>query len=216
MTPDVLYRLRAGVNEPLRYSLRSLANVPHGAVHVVGYPPKWLKNVDVIRPLMWRTKWRALVGDLLLACRQLSGPLLLVDDDFFVLSPLAEMPVLHGGDLRTVAERKVGSYGRTLKWTADYLDRLGVTGQLCYDLHLPFPFEAEPMAEVLAPIEDWRRPLQARTLYGNVMHSQGSEATDVKIGDGPLPPAFLSSSPQSWAHWRPLLAERFPEPSVYE
>lgn len=214
---DVLYRVRAGRNDSLRYSLRSLANVPHGDVHMVGFPPKWVRNVEVITPKQWRTKWRALVGDLLLACEQLSGRrLLLIDDDMYVLTRRERVETLHAGDLRTSAERKAGTYGRTMNWTADYLEGMGITGLLSYELHIPLEIDADGMAEAIAPVVNAKRPLQARSLYGNLTRIGGTEAADVKLHDGSLPAEYLSSDPRSWLHWLPMLTALFPTASDYE
>ena len=47
MKPDIHYPVikAPGDNIELRYSLRSLANVEHGNVYIVGYKPDWIKNV---------------------------------------------------------------------------------------------------------------------------------------------------------------------------
>lgn len=214
---DVLYRVRRGKNENLRYSLRSLANIPHGDVFIVGHPPAWVSNVHVITPKTWRTKWRALVGDLALACSELKGQrLLLIDDDMMVLSPRESVPVLHGGDLRKAAKRKIGAYGKTLTWTADYLEEHDIAMPLSYELHVPLEIDADAMRAVIEPALGHRRPLQARSLYGNAVDLGGTEAQDVKLEKGPMPSEFLSTSPYSWRHWQPQLDALFPTPSVYE
>ena len=49
MTPDIVYVVRPGErNEELRYSLRSLSNLPHGRVWIAGYMPKWVTGVEHI------------------------------------------------------------------------------------------------------------------------------------------------------------------------
>lgn len=214
---DVLYRVRPGNNESLRYSLRSLANVPHGDVYIVGHPPKWVKNVHVIQPRMWRTKWRALTGDLALACRELTGRrLLLVDDDMYILRKHKRVTPVHGGGLREAAARKLGTYGRTLAWTADYLEALGIAAPLSYEIHVPFEMDANAMLSAIAPVVDAPRPLQARTVYGNVVGIGGAETQDVKLKDGPLPADYLSTAPHTWRYWQPQLERLFPEPSEHE
>lgn len=213
---DVLYRVRKGnANEPLRYSLRSLSNIPHGDVYVVGSPPAWA-NVNVITPQRFRTKWRGLVADLALACAELKGRrLLLIDDDMFILTPRDNVPVMHNGDLRTAAERKVGGYAKTMTYTADYLEERGLP-TLSYELHIPLEIDADAMTEALTPVLNSRRPIQARSVYGNTHGIGGTETQDVKVATGPTPPAFLSTSPQSWRYWLPQLASMFRDPSVYE
>ena len=43
---DIVYVVRPGdENEALRYSLRSLANIPHRTVWIAGYRPKWCYGI---------------------------------------------------------------------------------------------------------------------------------------------------------------------------
>lgn len=220
---DVLYRLRPGKrNEPLRYSLRSLANVPHGDVFAVGTAPAWVRNVEVIAPGRYPTKWRALVGDLHLACEQLSGrTLLLVDDDMFVMEAARSVPTLNAGLLLDHLQSKRGSYQRSMGHTNEYLMALGVTKPLSYELHVPMVIDAERMAATLEAVLHWPHHLQARSVYGNLGNLGGKQADDVKVWDGnkdsDLPGgAFLSASPRAW-HWMmPKLGDVFATPSEYE
>lgn len=214
---DVLYRVRPGPNEELRYSLRSLANVPHGEVFMVGHPPEWVRNVTVITPRRLRTKFRALVADLALACAELKGRrLLLIDDDMYILKARKSVEALHAGDLREQAQRKVGAYSKTMTHTADYLNGIGIGEPVSYELHIPLEIDAEAMAGALQPVEGWRRPVQARSVYGNVVGIKATQAEDVKLDKGPMPTDYLSTSPQSWRYWRPHLHALFPQPSEYE
>lgn len=45
---DILYLCRPGENLELRYSLRSLRNVPHGRVWIFGDCPDWVTNVNLV------------------------------------------------------------------------------------------------------------------------------------------------------------------------
>lgn len=215
---DVLYRVRRGRdNEPLRYSLRSLSNVPHGEVFIVGAPPSWTRNVTVLPPDKWQSKWRGLLADTWSACKRLAGrTLLLMDDDYFILSPRESVEPLHRGLLADDAKTRMGAYRRSLTATGKYLTERGITS-LSYELHVPMVIEADGMAEALEPVVDSRYPLQCRSLYGNLAAVGGEQAQDVKrFRDEPLPADYLSVAPSSWHLYRDRLASLFPMRSVYE
>lgn len=223
-TMDVLYRVRpTRTNEPLRYSLRSLSNVDHGQVFVVGGVPKWVTNVDVIEGHRYPTKWRALVGELHRACVALPGrTLLLIDDDMIVRQRFKRWPVLHGGLLTDHAAQARGAYQRSMFSTAVYLQRLGVEAPLSYELHTPMVIDADTMAETLEAVVAWREPLQPRSVWANLQHVGGKAAEDVKVREpikdtDPMPTwPMLSASPRAWASLAPRLREEFPTPSEYE
>lgn len=217
--PTILYRVRQGEhNEALRYSLRTLVNVPHGEVCIVGAPPSWVRGVRLIEPGLWRSKWRALVGDLERACRLLSGRnVLLMDDDMFVLRRINGVPVMHEGSLLHHTQRKVGAYKRTLIATREYLEERGCVHPISYELHVPLPIDPDAMVAALAGALDTTLPVQARSIYGNEAGIGGRLSRDVKLNRGaPLPPTFLSTSPTTWPYWQSQLHRLFPRRSAFE
>ena len=217
---NVVYRVRHGErNEPLRYSLRSLANLGDGRhdVLIVGSAPRWVHGVEVVAGR--RTgKWRALVDDLLAISRSLTGEFVLIDDDQYVLGP-TWIPTVHRGPLRAHAVGRAGTYGRTLVATADYLvERCGIDEPLSYELHLPMLVDAGAMVDALERLVYSVRPLQARSVYGNVHSIGGTESEDVKVTSrgGVLPYPFASTSPGSFRWYVDRLRVLLPEPSAYE
>jgi hypothetical protein len=220
---DVLYRVRpTRRNEPLRYSLRSLSNVLHGDVFVVGGTPHWVKGVHVIPGDRYTSKWKAMAGELHKACMELSGrTLLLVDDDMFVRRPFVTWPTLHAGSLATHALTARGAYQRSMFNTAVYLERLGIPTPVSYELHIPMVIDADAMAATLEAVLQWREPLQPRSVYGNLQHVGGDQHEDVKVRalgkDDALPPGpFLSASPRAWFNMAPKIMAEFPTPSEFE
>lgn len=217
--PDVLYRVRNGrKNEELRYSLRSLVNVEHEQVYIVGNVPEWVQGVEHIPRGEYVTKWEALVGELLRACVALRGrQFLLMDDDFYVMAP-QKVPIYHVGPLLEHAANTVGAYSRSLRATADYLLQRGVKEPLSYELHVPMLIDADAMANILRPVADKRRPaLQARSLYGNLRHLKGRRIHDVKVRRGePLPEGPLLSSNDNLTPLLPILSAAFPQAGPYE
>jgi hypothetical protein len=216
---DVVYRLGPrGENDPLRYSLRSLANLPYGEVHVIGYVPKWLTNVNVLTPAVSLNRFRNSINNLYQACLQLAGRrFVLIDDDTYILRPIEAVEPLHAGDLISHSRRKVGSYGRTIRWTAEWLAAHDIESSLSYELHVPMPIEADACAAALEPALSWSRAVQARSVYGNTARIGGEYSEDVKIpATGQPDGTYLSTSPPTFKVFRSILASLFPERSVYE
>lgn len=222
--PAIVYRLRQDdVNEQLRYSLRSLANIEHGPVYVVGHRPPWLVNVEHIAGSRARGKWRQGIEHLAKLCRALTGQtVLLLDDDMYLMQPVESIPAMHApGRLLDQAFAKGGSYGRSLRQTDLWLRLRGIEQPLSYELHMPMPIDcsiAAPLVEsaLLSPF-----PLQGRSVYGNLARLDSVEVNDVKLlpasqHEGPLASSTAVSGQADWRHWRRVLDQRFPVPSSFE
>src|SRR4029079_15582575 len=95
---DIVYPVRRGDwNLELRYSLRSLVNLPHARVILVGYVPSWANpDIGLIRDQGKEAPWHASAMHLLYAMdqiRDLSDPLYLFNDDFYVMQPTDQIPI---------------------------------------------------------------------------------------------------------------------------
>jgi len=219
---DILYRVRMGkVNEPLRYSLRSLQNIPHGEVFIVGYMPPWVSDeVTHIEGAKTTIKWRAGAEQFRLGCEALRGrKLYLVDDDMFIVNPIEEIGPMHAGPLANAAMNKIGAYGRTFKSTFEYLaEVLGMDNPLSYERHVPMPLDASEAADAITEAQKWGRTLQARSIYGNVAGIGGERVQDVKYRPGQhIAGDFLSVDQATWARgWARAVKAMFPKPSRYE
>ncbi|MGW3736677.1 hypothetical protein [Streptomyces sp. NPDC005148] len=229
--PDIVVPVREGAaNEQLRYALRSwAAHLPHGRVWIVGFKPPWLHGV---RHLPTRqtgnSKYRNTTVAVRTACEhpEVSDRFLLCNDDFFVMRPVDEMPVLHRGLVRDVeayyASRVSGAYLRGMRETRDLLASMGHHDPLSYELHVPMSVHKPRM---LTALELGRHldVLHKRTAYGALAGLGGEQIQDVKIlhraptGYGPESP-FLSTMPDSFAHGHvgQFIRRTFPEPSHYE
>jgi hypothetical protein len=219
--PDVLYRVKPGErNDQLRYSLRSLANVEHGQVYVVGHCPGWLVNVEYLAGSTERSKWRIVLDHLAIACRALPGrELLLVDDDMYFIEPVERWPILYAhGTLADQALRTLGSYSRTLYQTDRWLRGQGVAEPVSYELHVPLLLDADRAAEPLTRAVESGLALQGRSVYGNLAQIGGTAASDSKArrADPAHPGPVVSTGTESWQRWRGRLAQRFPHLSSFE
>lgn len=105
--PDVVYINRPGdENEELRYSLRSLKNLPHDRVFIVGYSPVWVRGCESIAVDPQRSKHASAESNLIAACSSLevSDPFYVFNDDFYVMQEMETIPVLHEGPLSEVTD----------------------------------------------------------------------------------------------------------------
>lgn len=222
---DLVYPLRASDdNEALRYSLRSAArNLPHDRVWVVGHKPKWLTGVEYLAVNQYGSKWENSTANMMTACLQddVSPSFVYMNDDFFVLRPVAEVEPLNRGRMADVLpyyRYARGGYATGMRETLTRLRALGYAEPLSYELHLPMVIERAPMVEAL------RLGLShshKRTVYGNLVGYGGRVVEDVKVHSpqGRLIAGsdYLSTSPQSWSGTLgKRLRAAFPDPSPYE
>lgn len=220
----LLYFLRAGENEELRFSLRSVhQNFPHSRVVVVGDRPDWLTNVDFVKGNRSADKWRNVHGNLRLACKEAAGEWVVMNDDFFVTRPVCDAPSWHRGTLENhlAAIRARGAWYRSLNMTLIVLRQLGFETPLSYELHVPVRMESEKLAEVLRFGRRSPDLPQWRTMYGNYWDVPSHQSTDVRVrkNRGLLPPGTFVSTSDIVFKGSPAgrqLRAMFPDPSPYE
>lgn len=233
---DVVYLCREGENEELRYSLRSLINLPHERVWVFGGAPEWATEIEHVPVDQHDTKYRVTTRALRAACEHpgVSDPFALWNDDFYVMRQVDEVPVLHRGLVADVLADYVrrwhggSSYSRGMAQTAALLASLGFPRPLSYELHVPLPIHKGAMLKALdVGAASGIAVLHKRTLYGNLARLGGERLSDVKIvggregriagrGIAHARSTWLSSSDASFAGLEPLLRHRFPAPSRHE
>lgn len=229
---DVVYVVRAAEhNEELRFSLRSLVNLPHEKVWIAGHKPAWVSEAVGHIPTVQRgTKYANTTANLVAACRhpEVSERFALFNDDFFVMSPLASLPVYHRGPLREVEEdltrRGYGAYLTGMRQTRALLSRLGIDDPLSYELHVPLPMTKAGFLAAMEAAEASPPPpriLHKRTLYGNHAGVGGEFLRDCKIANLGREPSrvglFLSTTERSFTGGVGRFIQRvFPEPSPYE
>lgn len=222
----VVYPVRAGENESLRYALRTLANLNHGEVFIVGDAPSWVTNVNVIAGNRFETKQRNVFDNVRLACEHPDVPerFLMMNDDFFLLRPYSPMVEFRSRLTDHIHSLRTGQ--RCSWWEQSLRNTLACLppepAPLSYELHKPFIVERDKMREALDEVADFSpdNPPQWRTVYGNRWRIGGKQSTDCKVYARPGPGwhgwTLLSCNEQSFAVVRMLLAQRFPNPSPYE
>jgi hypothetical protein len=183
--PDIVYVVRAGErNEELRYSIRSLRNLPHGKVWIAGYCPKWLGNdIGVIKTQTRPGGHVSAKANLRAACEhpEVSESFVYMNDDFFIMQPHETLPVMHRGSLADAAknDRMASSYQRAMGKTLAILEKQGIKDSLMYELHGPMTVTKAGMLEALALCN--YPMIQERTIFGNMQGVGGEKRHNHKV-----------------------------------
>jgi hypothetical protein len=225
---DIVYVVRPGdMNEELRYSLRSLVNLPHERVWLAGHRPSWVRGVSHIPVTQEGTKYQNSTANLRAACESadVSESFILMNDDFFICQPVAFVPPLHRGPVDSVeayyASRGRGLYLRGLRETRDLLATLGYPSPLSYELHVPMPMTKKRVREMLK-VGGHLPVLHKRTLYGNLFELGGAQIPDPKVLTRsprfPRDAVYLSTMPDTFANGQvgAHIRATFPHPGPYE
>lgn len=221
---DVVYLVREGPNEELRYSLRSLQNVPHDQVWIIGGTPGWVRNVNHIPTRQGRDRFDNTLRGWLTACTHpgISSQFQLWNDDFFALAPTTVQP-RHCGEVETRSVANDPTYQAGKIHTAKLLHMWGISPVFDYSTHTPFPVDKTQCLEVLnraAPAGI--KALNRRILYGNYWSVGGDELGNVAIGNRTELPAegevWVSTNDRTFAAGRvgEMIREMYPDPSPYE
>lgn len=219
--PDVVYPYRQTYKDrDLRYSLRSLCNVPHGKVIVAGDKPR-LPGVVHVPVGAMRNRYMSSTANILAALRKVSTPdVIVMHDDIFVMCPWAYVHQDRGllsEYLSSNAAR--GSYGRMLERTHEILQAHGVDDPVFYSLHTPVVYDASKLEALIE--EFGSEAASIRTIYWN-LHPQPSEtADDVKVRKmssaiGTMPIISTTDELSRSSRWRRWIDRKFPKPSQYE
>lgn len=226
---DIVYILRNGIDgDELRYSLRSLKNIPHDKVWFFGGKPDGLKpDVQIELQQKGVSVWQRVSWTIGKVCKtkDVSDDFILFNDDFFVMKPIDELPPMFDGTLykrvQQLRKRRGGIdslYSRNLMQTRSCLmnDRRKTYN---YAVHIPMVINKEKALEVLKRYE--KMPM-FRPLYGNYWDIGGENIKDCKIINVDIEPdedaVFLSTSETSFAVGKvgEYIRSQFTEKCEYE
>jgi hypothetical protein len=187
---DFVYICKEGVNEELKYSIRSVVeSFPDSNIWVVGGKPDWYIG-NYIEVHQVYTKYKNAVENLKMICSspQISNEFVLMNDDFYIIKKIDSINTFHGGYLLNkinLYQKLNGNsqYTRKLSGTYKKLRALGFENPLDYELHVPMIMEKEKLRIVLELLDQflWR------SIYGNKFDVGGTQMEDVKVyNSGPL------------------------------
>lgn len=226
---DYVYICREGENEELRYSIRSIvAHASYSDIWLVGYKPDWYRGNFVNLPDT-STKFNNIINCIkaITDVGAISDDFVLMNDDFFFLKDVGQMPVYHGGLLSDKIDRylELGSrqYVALLSKTYRSLVRQGIKEPLDYDIHVPMPMNKQKLKESI------KKAYFPRSGYGNIHSVGGIQIKDVKtysasnilstssydFSSGEMP--FVSTEDGSFdLVYNQILKNKFQSPSKYE
>jgi len=187
---DIVYLVKndeENDSEELRYSLRSLQNIPHDKVVIVGEKPDWATNVTYIPVEQNKTKPENVAMNLSAAITSelVSDDFLLMNDDFFIMKSIPEMPSLNFGKITDVVADYLARYPEGseyidgMKTLHDILVDKGFSEPMSYELHSPLVLNKQNVASLHEKIEG--RLYQFRSAYGNYFPNNSVTVPDVKI-----------------------------------
>ena len=231
---DIVYTVKDCLScEELTYSLRSLANLPHDRVFIVGGCPKNINTDKVvfIPTLQNFSRYVNTMNSLGTVCRnkELSEKFILMNDDFFILKPITDPEQelnLCGGTIEScvkkIRERNGVEtfYSMSMHQTDVYLKDIGIKTPLSYELHIPMVLEKTKLLKLFSlPYLTNSVLPHKRSLYGNLYLRESTEIEDVKVYGNYVPPPndkFLSTEDNTWSQVKPQLEKLFPNKSIYE
>lgn len=177
-----VYICRRGINEELRYSIRSvLYHFPNADIYVVGEPPDWYIGKSIYVPQN-KDKYNNAGRNLATICvsEEIPDDIILMNDDFFIVDKVKSINYYHGGLLVDKIKSysrmfPSGPYIRKLSSTLRRLKQVGVENPLDYELHVPMRVNKQKLQKLLQFGVLWR------SLYGNIYNVGGTEIVDVKV-----------------------------------
>jgi len=197
---DIVYILKEWSDNclELRYSLRSLKNVNHWKVFIIGYKPDWVKNIVHIKADdPYEIKSLNALHKINIACKdkRVSDDFVLMNDDFYITKP-TEIKYYNQWTMWThLLEKR----GRWLKW--NYVNNLYKTFRLFerwldFSLHAPIIYNKDKFLE-LQECYDMKQWYLLRNLYCNHYWIKGEYMKDCKIKNiNDIPkelPTFISN-----------------------
>jgi hypothetical protein len=168
------------------------------------------------------------------ACRdtRISDDFIYMNDDFFVMEPVEQLPRWYTGTLLDEYKQRAGVYGThrfpyiaAFKNTDAMLRRIGVANPLDYSLHIPTIFNKRKrliVSELRGTMLNRNGLLHSRSLYCNLfLSSPGEQHADVKytgLDDKFERYPFMSTVDKSFAYGEigKYIREKLKEKSQYE
>lgn len=229
---DFVYICRDGRNVELKYSLRSIfSNSQVNSVWVVGGKPDWYTgnyikvSQDGEKYSNARKNFQTIIDS-----SEIPDRFVLMNDDFYIMHPIKNIPIYHGGSLETKANeylnyRSTSKHAKMLLETVDLLKNNGVPNPLDYSLHIPMAIHKNNFQYAV------QMGGALRSVYGNMNRIGGRQLPvhDVKVHLKSItfPESFdyienrhnipfLSSSDQSFKLLYRTTLNKFSNPSPLE
>lgn len=228
---DIVYCVKERcLSDELRYSLRSLENIPHNKVWIYGGCPGWVNTKEVIHiptPQDRVNKWlnTSLLLEKIVENDKITEDFIWFNDDFFVLEPIDELVYYYDRNLLS----RIADFNKlSLTFSSPYQKRLlgamlalknKKIDTLNFEVHVPIIFNRKKLASIF---EKFPAIGAKRSLYGNMYGEEKQSIKDVKIYDCSTIPSddsvFLSTSDMSFREGEvgKYIREKFKKKCKYE
>lgn len=221
---DVVIPYRRTRSDELVYALRSLKNIRHNKVFIIGDRPDFIS--DQVIHIRYRQTYDIAkntlnIINLAVETTKVSEEFIWLHDDTYFMQPIRKIPILHRGTYDEVLEkyknRRFNYYVQRQIRTNARLKDLGIENPLCYELHVPFVISKKRWLEVREYITP---DLNKLSMYGNLCKIGGTKTRDVKVRQKDWVPegVFASSHERTFGSnsLGKKVRELFPERSIYE
>lgn len=230
---DIVYPVKKNAsNEELKYSLRSLQNIQHDKVFIVGDLPNFIDPTKVvyIPNQMLANRYETTTNHLKCAClnEKLSDTFIYMNDDFFILEPISDQDLmLNRGLLKDQVKfyythhRILTNFDKLIEKGMNELKALGFNEPISFELHSPMIINKYNFLTL--KINTPALYCCKRSLYGNYFIKNSKTISDVKLLGGHIfnenvqgKQKILSCSDSSFTKIKDFLNKKFPNKSIYE
>lgn len=180
--PDIVIPYKRNRSNELVYALRSLKNLPHGKVFVIGDNPNLNVNHIPYRQGFDIAKNTLSILNLAVDTPEISDDFIWMADDMYIMQSIRKIPTLHRGSyddlIEKYAARHHNFYVQRMIKTNKILKELGVKSPLCYELHIPVTINKKKWLRVSEHIT---QDLNKLSMYANLNNLGGTKTKDVKV-----------------------------------
>lgn len=217
---DVVYLYRESLKGTvLRFSLRSLKNLTHDRVFIIGDKPDWIQNVKYVRyPDVFKRSSTNQWFKLLKACStDVSQRFILMDDDHLIMEP-TEIPYYSRGLIKDIKPNNTDFY-RDLKRTGELFENA-----ISYNkVHAPIVYDKNKVLDLVNHYSVVKGRYLHKSLYGNhygCVHQYMDDCKARSWGEfeKKLGNKIVSTSPkvEQDPRFKETLLKYFPKKSKYE
>ncbi|MBO9589540.1 hypothetical protein [Devosia sp.] len=221
---DIVYPYKSAPDDfELRYSMRSLVNIPHDRVIVAGDKPLIIsKAVQYVPVRRIDDRYQSSTANIVAAIKaaDIRGDFIVMHDDIFALRPWQFRHEHRGAiDEYLRSGSASGSYRAYAESTRDLLSAKRISDPLWFGLHTPTVYNAQRLVAMVEGFAGHQYLL--RTLYHNLFTAPAERRDDVKARAWAEPiegrdVLSISDECARSAGFRQWVAARFPDKCRYE
>lgn len=219
---DVVIPYKSTNTDEIKYAIRSLVNIRHRNVYVIGDDPKL--KVKYIPFKQGRSIGKNTFDILNIACKnkEITDNFIWMHDDMIIQKPVKNIPLLYKAPFSELinffdTSNRDNYYTKRAKRTYKKLLSMGIQNPLSYELHIPFVINKQKWNAVSSKIGTSHNKL---SMYANIYNLGGERSRDVKVRNRNWVPngEFISTHDGSFYSNRvgEVIRNKFAEPSKYE